>query len=79
MNRTALAMVLILAIALATVSGFAQAKKGEKAEKAKDPVCGMMVDKDPALSANHKGEAYYFCSKADMDQFKKAPDKYAKK
>ena len=47
--------------------------------KAKDPVCGIMVDKDPDLSANHKGETYYFCSKADMDKFKKEPEKYVKK
>jgi P-type Cu+ transporter len=79
MKRTALAMVLILAVTLASVSGFAQAKKSEKAEKAKDPVCGMMVDKNPELSANFKGETYYFCSKTDMDQFKKAPEKYVKK
>ena len=79
MRRTVLVLVLVLAVTLATVSGFAQAKKSEKPEKAKDPVCGLMVDKDPALSAAYKGETYYFCSKADMDQFKKSPEKYVKK
>jgi YHS domain-containing protein len=38
-----------------------------------------MVDKDPNLSANYKGETYYFCSRADMEKFKKEPDKYVKK
>ena len=50
-----------------------------KAEKAKDPVCGLMVDKNPELSANYKGETYYFCTKTDLEQFKKAPEKYVKK
>ena len=35
------------------------------------------MDKDPNLSANYKGETYYFCSKADMEKFKKEPEKYA--
>ena len=79
MKRAALAVTLVLAITLVTTMGFTQAKKGEKVEKAKDPVCGLMVDKDPGLSAGHKGETYYFCSKTDMEQFKKSPEKYAKK
>ena len=79
MRRAALALVLITAVLLASVSGIAQAKRGEKAEKAKDPVCGLMVDKNPELSANYKGETYYFCTKTDLEQFKKAPEKYVKK
>lgn len=76
MNRRILVVLLIALIGLISISAFAQAKK---AEQAKDPVCGMMVDKDPALSVNHKGETYYFCLKADMDTFKKNPEKYVKK
>jgi Cu+-exporting ATPase len=79
MKRAALALVLIMAVLLASTSGIAQAKRGEKAEKAKDPVCGLMVDKNPELSANYKGETYYFCTKTDLEQFKKAPEKYVKK
>jgi Cu+-exporting ATPase len=70
----AVALILMLATPMLA---FAQAKKSP--EKAKDPVCGIMVDKDPNLSANYKGETYYFCSKADMDKFKKEPEKYVKK
>ena len=77
MRRSVLAVVLILILAVTSMTVFAQAKKAP--EKAKDPVCGIMVDKDPNLSANFKGETYYFCSKADMDKFKKEPEKYAKK
>lgn len=47
-------------------------------EKARDPVCGIMVEKDPALSAVYKGTTYYFCSNADRDKFKKSPEKYVK-
>ncbi|MHB1053824.1 MAG: heavy metal translocating P-type ATPase [Thiobacillus sp.] len=31
-------------------------------EKAKDPICGMMVDKASALKSERAGRAYYFCS-----------------
>ena len=79
MKRTALALVLILVVLTASVSGLAQAKKAEKPEKAKDPVCGLMVDKDPKLSMSYKGETYYFCSKTDLDEFRKNPEKYVKK
>ena len=76
MKRLLLVVVLVALIAGISIGASAQAKK---AEKAKDPVCGMMVDKDPALSVNYKGEVYYFCLKQDMEQFKKDPEKYAKK
>ncbi|MBI3596437.1 MAG: heavy metal translocating P-type ATPase [Nitrospirae bacterium] len=31
-------------------------------EKAKDPICGMVVDKTTALKSERGGRAYYFCS-----------------
>ena len=77
MRRGALAILLIVILAATSMTALAQAKKST--EKAKDPVCGLMVDKDPNLSVNHKGETYYFCSKADMEKFKKEPEKYVKK
>jgi len=78
-NRNVLYLVIgVLIVAVGVLSyNLYQAKKAP--EKAKDPVCGIVVDKDPNLSANYKGETYYFCSKADMDKFKKEPEKYAKK
>jgi YHS domain-containing protein len=45
-------------------------------EKARGPVCGIMVEKEPLLSARHNGRTYYFCSKADRDTFRKTPEKY---
>ena len=77
MKRSVLAMLLVMVLAATSMTALAQAKKAP--EKARDPVCGIMVDKDPKLSANHNGETYYFCSKADMEKFKKEPEKYVKR
>ena len=40
------------------------AKSGREptSEKAKDPICGMVVDKATALKTERAGRAYYFCS-----------------
>ena len=77
-----IAVVLLVVVALVAISGsmISQSKApGAKAQKAVDPVCGLTVEKSPDLSVNYKGETYYFCSKKDLDTFKKTPDKYAKK
>jgi len=43
--------------------GMAEAKTSTAAgEKAKDPICGMMVEKSTALKTERGGRAYYFCS-----------------
>jgi len=43
--------------------GMAEAKTSTAVgEKAKDPICGMMVDKSTALRTDRGGRAYYFCS-----------------
>jgi YHS domain-containing protein len=58
---------------------FGQAKNVRpRPEKARDPVCGIMVERDPKLSTEYKGKTYYFCSLADRDKFKKTPEKYVK-
>jgi len=79
MKRNIVAVLLIVAVLATFATAVAQTKKAEKAEKVRDPVCGIMVEKNPELSASHKGETYYFCSKADAEEFKKNPEKYAKK
>lgn len=79
MTKTIPALILIVVIALVVTTAFGQAKKAEKAEKVKDPVCGIMVEKNPELSYTYKGETYYFCSKADAEKFKQMPEKYVKK
>jgi YHS domain-containing protein len=55
-----------------------QTKNRPKPEKVRDPVCGLLVEKDPELSAHHNGRVYHFCSKSDRDQFRKDPRKYVK-
>jgi len=57
----------------------ADEKKAAEKTTAKDLVCGMDVDKDKALKADHDGKAYYFCSKHCEEAFKKDPSKYLKK
>ena len=47
------------------------------AEKVKDPVCGMEVDKDKTVATSeHMGKTYYFCSAACKESFDKEPTKY---
>ncbi len=44
---------------------------------AKDPVCGMDVDEaNPAATAEHQGEKYYFCAPGCKAAFEADPDKY---
>ena len=50
---------------------------GTSADKAKDLVCGMMVDKAKATKLTHEGADYYFCSDACVGKFKADPKKYA--
>jgi Cu+-exporting ATPase len=50
------------------------------AEKVKDPVCGMEIDKEKARgSANHMGRSFYFCSESCQKKFEKEPMKYMDK
>jgi YHS domain-containing protein len=75
MTRNILAAALIVIIAATSMMVWAQAKK----DRAIDPVCGLEVARNAELSAGHRGETYYFCTRADMEKFKKEPDRYAKK
>src|SRR3989344_5152234 len=40
----------------------APAPKAKPADMAKDPICGMVVEKAKALKTERAGRAYYFCS-----------------
>ena len=47
------------------------------AEKVKDLVCGMTIDKDKAAAtAQYKGQTYYFCAPGCKKQFEKNPERY---
>src|SRR5579871_930226 len=51
--------------------------KTEPANTSKDPVCGMTVNKASAKhTAEHGGDAYYFCSAGCVSKFKADPEKY---
>ncbi len=81
MRRTILAVALVASFSLSLapeVLGQEQNRKEapRTTEKAKDPVCNMIVQKDPKLSSKYEGETYYFCMKADMLAFNIDPDKY---
>ena len=42
-------------------------------EIARDPVCGMDVDAENALSLVHKTVAYFFCSPSCLKRFEEDP------
>ena len=41
--------------------------------KVVDPVCGMSITPDEHLSYTFNGKKYYFCSAADMQEFRDNP------
>ena len=41
-----------------------------------DPVCGVQVDEDEAVTATYEGENYYFCCSDCRDEFREAPEEY---
>jgi uncharacterized membrane protein YraQ (UPF0718 family)/YHS domain-containing protein len=43
---------------------------------ATDPVCGMKVDRSKALTAEHAGQTYYFCSDHCRASFTADPERY---
>jgi YHS domain-containing protein len=43
---------------------------------ATDPVCHMTVDRSKALTLDHAGRTYYFCSEGCRDSFQANPDRY---
>lgn len=47
--------------------------KGTKST-AKDPVCGMQVEKDTALQAERDGKTYYFCSEECQQKFERGEE-----
>jgi YHS domain-containing protein len=76
MKRALVVTLLIIAIVVISANVFSQSKRTDKAI---DPVCGLMVDKNPQLSFNYKDQTYYFCSNRDRDAFKQNPDIYLRK
>lgn len=46
------------------------------AEKVFDPVCGMEINKNTAVTSEYKGTTYYFCSNTCKATFEKEPNKF---
>ncbi len=46
-------------------------------EMAIDPVCGMTVDPDGAITRTHEAETYWFCGQGCADAFEAEPEQYA--
>ncbi len=75
-------MRVLLLLALPLLFAACDAKEEPKTaapavEKAKDPVCEMMIPKSTAIKHTHEGADYYFCAQACVDKFKADPHKYA--
>jgi Cu+-exporting ATPase len=50
------------------------------ADLARDPVCGMMVEKDKAAATSeHGGKTVYFCAVGCKKRFDANPERYSKK
>ena len=45
---------------------------------ARDPVCGMTVDRRKALSLDHAGQRYFFCGAGCRSRFSADPDSHAR-
>lgn len=41
-----------------------------------DPVCGVEVDEQDAITAVYEGRTYYFCNEDCRDEFMEAPEEY---
>ncbi len=64
----------ILGLAIFAALFYLTARRGST-----DPVCGMKVDRSKALTAEHAGRTYFFCSEHCRSQFEADPDVYTRK
>ncbi len=46
-------------------------------DRAKDPICNMMVDKTSSHKATHQGATYHFCAEECLKKFQAEPAKFA--
>lgn len=60
-------------------SGHGGASGTATSQMAKDPICGMTVDAQHAISSQHMGHTFYFCSSVCKENFERDPMKYMKK
>ncbi len=48
----------------------------ERSSVMSDPVCGMQIDPDTALNAEHQGQSFFFCSAHCRDRFLADPEQF---
>jgi YHS domain-containing protein len=41
-----------------------------------DPVCGVQLDEDEAVTAKYHGQTYYFCCDDCKEEFAEAPEEW---
>ena len=86
MTRTIVLLIAALALA-ALVAGCGQKEEQTQVEEAVeevqvasakviDPVCGMSIDAEAAVTAEHEGETYHFCSANCKEKFMEDPEKH---
>jgi len=63
----------VLGVAIFTALLWLTARRGET-----DPVCGMKVDRDKAVTKELGGETFYFCSENCLHPFEAHPERYTK-
>ncbi len=51
-------------------------QSGRTAQVVKDPVCGMDVNPDEAVSVEIEGKTYCFCCEECLEEFKNDPEAY---
>jgi putative ABC transport system ATP-binding protein len=48
----------------------------EMVTMATDPVCGMTVEREKAVSAEWNGQVFYFCARGCRDEFLEKPHQF---
>jgi len=51
-------------------------ERTSRPRREKDPVCGMRVDPETALSHEHRGQTYFFCGPRCLERFRANPESY---
>lgn len=77
-ERALLGAAAAVLLGAATIGVLAQNEPAKTTETAVDPVCGITVQRNPKLSLQYEDQTYYFCMKADLEAFRKNPEKYVR-
>ncbi len=58
-------------------SGWVKTPPAVSGDRAKDPICGMMVDKATSLKTTHDASDYLFCAEECLKKFQADPKKHS--